>query len=71
MKYFFRISVAAISLMFATLAIAQNAIISERDIFTPTIATHGMVVTGEEIAAQIGVEVLQKGGNAVDAADSC
>ncbi len=68
MKYFFRTSVAAISLMFATLAIAQNAIISERDIFTPTIATHGMVVTGEEIAAQIGVEVLQKGGNAVDAA---
>jgi len=68
MKYLFRISVAAISLMFATLAIAQQAIISERDIFTPTIATNGMVVTGEEIAAQIGVEVLQKGGNAVDAA---
>ncbi len=68
MKYFFRVSVATISLMFATLAIAQQAIISERDIFTPTIAKHGMVVTGEEIAAQIGVEVLQKGGNAVDAA---
>ncbi|MEN8221532.1 MAG: gamma-glutamyltransferase, partial [Pseudomonadota bacterium] len=68
MKYFFRVSVAAISLMFATLAIAQPAILSERDIFTPTIATHGMVVTGEEIAAQVGVEVLQKGGNAVDAA---
>jgi len=68
MKYFFRFSVAAISLMFATLTIAQTAILSERDIFTPTIATHGMVVTGEEIAAQVGVEVLQKGGNAVDAA---
>jgi gamma-glutamyltranspeptidase/glutathione hydrolase len=68
MKYFFRLSVAAISLMFATLAIAQQAILSERDIFTPTIATHGMVVTGEEIAAQVGVEVLQKGGNAVDTA---
>ena len=68
MKHFFRFSVAAISLIFATLAIAQDAILSERDIFTPTIATHGMVVTGEEIAAQIGVQVLQKGGNAVDAA---
>ncbi|WP_069469924.1 gamma-glutamyltransferase [Candidatus Marithrix sp. Canyon 246] len=68
MKYLFRVSVAATSLMFATLSIAQTAIISERDIFTPTIATHGMVVTAEKMAAQIGVEVLQKGGNAVDAA---
>jgi len=68
MTYFFRCSFAAISLTFSTLAIAQQANLSERDIFTPTIATHGMVVTGEEIAAQIGVEVLQKGGNAVDAA---
>lgn len=42
--------------------------ISERDIFTPTIAKNGMVVTGEEIATQVGVEVLQKGGNAIDAA---
>jgi gamma-glutamyltranspeptidase/glutathione hydrolase len=68
MTYFFRLSFAAISLMSSTLTIAQQANITERDIFTPTIATHGMVVTGEEIAAQIGVEVLQKGGNAVDAA---
>jgi gamma-glutamyltranspeptidase/glutathione hydrolase len=68
MTYFFRCSFAAISLTFSTLAIAQQANLSERDIFTPTIATHGMVVTGEDIAAQIGVEVLQKGGNAVDAA---
>jgi hypothetical protein len=42
--------------------------VSERDIFTPTIAKNGMVVTGEEIATQVGVEVLQKGGNAIDAA---
>jgi gamma-glutamyltranspeptidase/glutathione hydrolase len=38
------------------------------DILTPTIAKHGMVVTGEDIAAQVGIEVLQKGGNAIDAA---
>lgn len=68
MTYFFRCSFAAISLTFSTLAIAQQANITERDIFTPTIATHGMVVTGEDIAAKIGVEVLQKGGNAIDAA---
>jgi gamma-glutamyltranspeptidase/glutathione hydrolase len=42
--------------------------VSERDIFTPTIAKNGMVVTGEEIATQVGVEVLKKGGNAIDAA---
>ncbi|MDE1973121.1 MAG: gamma-glutamyltransferase, partial [Hyphomicrobiales bacterium] len=31
-------------------------------------AEHGMVVAQEAIAARIGVETLQKGGNAVDAA---
>src|SRR5215467_13277315 len=31
-------------------------------------APHGMVVTDEELASQSGVEVLKRGGNAVDAA---
>src|SRR5882672_3435971 len=34
----------------------------------PVRARHGMVVAMESIAADIGVSVLQKGGNAVDAA---
>jgi gamma-glutamyltranspeptidase / glutathione hydrolase len=34
----------------------------------PVVARHGMVVAQETRAARIGVEVLQKGGNAVDAA---
>jgi gamma-glutamyltranspeptidase/glutathione hydrolase len=34
----------------------------------PVTATHGMVVAQESRAARIGAEVLQKGGNAVDAA---
>jgi gamma-glutamyltranspeptidase/glutathione hydrolase len=68
MKNFLKLSLTAISLMFATLVLARQTNLSERDIFTPTIATHGMVVTGEEIAAPIGVEVLKTGGNAVDAA---
>jgi len=32
------------------------------------IAEHGMVVAQEAIAARIGVDILQKGGNAIDAA---
>src|SRR5687768_14170450 len=34
----------------------------------PVAARHGMVVAQEARAARIGVEVLSKGGNAVDAA---
>ena len=34
----------------------------------PVIAEHGMVVTQEKRASQIGVDVLKRGGNAVDAA---
>jgi len=35
---------------------------------TPVTARHGMVVAQEARAARIGVEVLEQGGNAVDAA---
>src|SRR5262245_8303005 len=34
----------------------------------PVWARHGMVVANEPIAADVGVSVLQKGGNAIDAA---
>src|SRR4051812_29111051 len=34
----------------------------------PVIASHGMVVAQEKIAARIGTDVLARGGNAVDAA---
>jgi gamma-glutamyltranspeptidase/glutathione hydrolase len=35
---------------------------------TPVAATDGMVVTTDELASQVGVDVLHAGGNAVDAA---
>ncbi len=34
----------------------------------PVKADHGMVVTAQHLASDIGVEVLRKGGNAIDAA---
>lgn len=38
------------------------------DTMHPVLATHGMVVAQEKLAAQIGRDVLARGGNAVDAA---
>jgi len=38
------------------------------DVAQPVVAHNGMVVAQEGRAAQIGVDILQKGGNAVDAA---
>ena len=46
----------------------QDPIIDYRERFLPTAARNGMVVAPEKLAAEIGVEILRQGGNAVDAA---
>ncbi|MCF8721267.1 gamma-glutamyltransferase [Nitrospina gracilis] len=43
-------------------------IYSQRDRFHPEVGSHGMVVSQEKTASNIGVDILKKGGNAVDAA---
>jgi len=40
----------------------------DQDIFHPVVARHGMVASEQELASRIGLDVLQGGGNAVDAA---
>ncbi|MCV0429941.1 MAG: gamma-glutamyltransferase, partial [Roseibium sp.] len=43
-------------------------IYSLKDRFNPIVAQNGMVASQEAVATNIGVEILKKGGNAVDAA---
>lgn len=46
----------------------QTPIIDYRERFMPVIARHGMVVSPEQLAAEVGTKMLRRGGNAVDAA---
>ena len=47
---------------------ADQAILSPWDIFHPVFGAQGMVATREATATRIGLDVLKRGGNAVDAA---
>lgn len=46
----------------------SDAIFSENAIHQPVWAANGMVASQQEQASQVGLEILQQGGNAVDAA---
>ncbi|HBO37867.1 MAG TPA: gamma-glutamyltransferase, partial [Pasteurellaceae bacterium] len=52
----------------AASVVAAQRYDSENDIFHPVYAANGMVASEQELATQIGVEILKQGGNAVDAA---
>ncbi len=54
----------------ATAALAQEPqpIYSEMDRIHPVYAAHGMVTSQEALASQVGLDILKRGGNAVDAA---
>lgn len=48
--------------------IAKDAyIVRYNDVFPPVVAQRGMVSTQSDIATRIGVDILEKGGNAIDA----
>ncbi len=46
----------------------ESAIYSYEDIFHPVVSEKGMVASQEALATKAGLQVLQEGGNAVDAA---
>ena len=49
-------------------ALAEPALFSPRDRIHPVFAPNGMVVSQEARASEIGLDILKKGGDAVDAA---
>ena len=65
-----RIVALCMMVMFVSSAVGAQSVIvqSGNAIVYPVEGRKGMVVTGQDLATQAGLEVLKKGGNAIDAA---
>ncbi len=73
------VSMAALALFSLEFALAQDKegpyniakdayIVRYNDVFLPVVSTNGMVSTQNDIATQIGIDILNQEGNAIDAA---
>ncbi len=61
-------ALCALLLAPAPLGAQDRVVVSRLDLVHPVHATNGMVATQEALATRIGVDILERGGNAVDAA---
>ncbi len=62
------LSFCMLPMLFAGVVSSAPAIQSHNAVAQPIWAKHGMVASQEALASSIGVDILQQGGNAVDAA---
>lgn len=47
--------------------LSKTGIVRYQDVFHPVVAENGMVSTQNALATQVGVDILKRGGNAIDA----
>jgi gamma-glutamyltranspeptidase / glutathione hydrolase len=66
-KFLTLLSALVLGISNTTLYAENTAIYSGFDRIHPEVATSGMVVAQEEVAARVGLDILRAGGNAVDA----
>ena len=57
-----------LSIVLSASSRGQEPILNFENRFLPQVAVNGMVASPERLAAEVGVDILRRGGNAVDAA---